>query len=291
MNKIEFSDVNRFITSLGLIFIGLAFFLPWFLIQNNSILIIEQAEINKLTPIAKKTIESQQETIFTINTIFPYISIILIISGLIFLAFGIWKWNKRQTIIDKIQDEELKAKEIQNLSLQDKRELIAVEIADNEIVDNNEIDDVNQNIDNYIEIENQIYLQISQGYKNRFALTQNVKIGDYYYDIILKSKNLETDNDRIVEIKFYKNRLELDKLKDTSTRLVISAKNYDTTFKRRTLPYLLIIYNGVEFDLNVADYKTKLQNYSKTLGKIIRVKFIKQSELINLKPTDYLGIS
>lgn len=148
MNKIEFSDVNRFITSLGLIFIGLAFFLPWFLIQNNSILIIEQAEINKLTPIAKKTIESQQETIFTINTIFPYISIILIISGLIFLAFGIWKWNKRQTIIDKIQDEELKAKEIQNLSLQDKRELIAVEIADNEIVDNNEIDDVNQNIDN-----------------------------------------------------------------------------------------------------------------------------------------------
>ena len=291
MNKIEFSDVNRFITSLGLIFIGLAFFLPWFLIQNNSILTIEQLEINKLTPIAKKTIESQQETIFVINNIFPYVSIFLIILGLFLLAFGIWKWNKRQTIIDKIQDEELKSKEIQNLSSQDKRELIADEIATSETDDNNEIENVSQNIDNYIEIENQIFLQINQGYKNRFTLTQNVKIGDYYYDIILKSKNLETNNDRIVEIKFYKNRLEIDKLKDTLTRLVISAKNYDTTFKRRTLPFLLIIYNGNEFDLNVADCKIKLQSYARTLGKTIRVKFIKQSELINLKPTDYLGIS
>lgn len=206
------------------------------------------------------------------------------------LFIGILRWNKRQAISDRIQDEELKFKEIQNLSSQDKRELIANEIEDFSEDNYEEIEKVNKNIDNYIKIENQIYLQLEQGYKNRFALSQNIKIGDYNYDIILKSKNIETDNDRIVEIKFHKNVLTLDNLKDSTTQLVLSSKNYDATFKRRTLPFLIIIYSENEFDLNLKEYKMKLQDYAMTLGKTVRVKFIKESEIINLKPTDYLGL-
>lgn len=291
MNKIEFSDVNRFLTSLGLIFIGLAFFLPWFVNQNDKLLILEQEKINKLTPTAKKIIESQQETILIINNFFPYLCSALILLGLVMLTIGIIRWNRRQTISDKIQDEELKSKEIQNLSSQDKRELIANEIEINDPENFTEVETIDAEIDNYIQIENQIYLQLNQAYKNRFTLSQNVKIGDYNYDIILKSRNLETDSDRIVEIKFYKNTITLNNLKDAATQFILATKNYDFTFKRRALPFLIVIYSGTEFDLNLKDYKTKIQDYSKTLGKNLRIKFVQENEIINIKPTEYLRIT
>lgn len=293
MNKIEFGDVNRFLTSLGLIFLGLAFFLPWFINQNDKILTIEQENLKKLTPTAQKIIRSQQDTLLTINDTFPYLSFGLIVLGLLLLIIGIIRWNIRQAISDRIQDEELKSKEIQNLSSQDKRELIANEIEnyESEYEEDAEIENIDQNIDNYIKIENQIYLQLNQAYKSRFTLSQNIKIGDYNYDIILKSRSLETDNDRIVEIKFHKTMLTIDNLKDAATQLVLSAKNYEFTFKRRTLPFLIIIYSENEFDLNLKDYKIKIQEYSKTLGKTLRVKFVKESEIINVKPTDYLKLT
>ena len=71
MNKIEFSDVNRFLASLGLIAIGLAFFLPWFVNQNNSLLVLEQEKIVKLTLTAQQIIIKQQKTLLTINRILP----------------------------------------------------------------------------------------------------------------------------------------------------------------------------------------------------------------------------
>ena len=114
---------------------------------------------------------------------------------------------------------------------------------------------------------------------------------NFLLDIILKSKNIEIDNDRIIEIKFHKSMLTIENLKDAATQLVMSAKNYDYTFKRRTLPFLIIIYSESEFDLNLKDYKIKIQEYSKTLGKTLRVKFVKESEIINMKPTDYLKLT
>ena len=294
MNRIEFSDVNRFLTSLGLIFIGLAFFLPWFVNQNQQTLVIDSENLKKLTPTAQIVIKEQQDTLLFINNIFPYLSIGLIILGLALLLTGILRWNKRQTITDKIQDEELKSKEIQNLSSQDKRDIIAEEIvienANNAEDEHEEEETINNNIDRYLNTENQIYLQLNAVYKTRFTFSQNIKIGDYNYDIIMKSKDTSVDSDRIVEFKFYANMLNLNNLKDAATQLVISSKSYDITFKRRTIPFLIVIYSQNEYDLNLKQYKIKLQEYSKTLGKNLKVTFVKDSEIMNTRPTEYLRL-
>lgn len=55
MNKIEFSDINKFLTSVGLIFIAAAVLFPWFINQNSSLIILEQEKIEKSTEIAKKS--------------------------------------------------------------------------------------------------------------------------------------------------------------------------------------------------------------------------------------------
>lgn len=291
MNRIEFTDVNRFLTSLGLISIGLAFFIPWFVNQNSTLLLIDQERLDKLTPTAKQIIITQQGHLLSVNTILPYISIGLIALGLTLLVIGIRRWSKRQAVSDKIQDEELKSKEIQNLSSQDKRELIATEL---ETYQENDVDEepelIEQNIDDYINIENQIYLQLSEFYKSSYIPSQNVKIGDYNYDIILKSKDPFKNSDRIIEIKFFKGKLTLENLKDATTQLILASKYYDTSFKRRTVPFLIVLYSDNEFDLALREFKRKLEEYGKTLSKILKVNFIARSQIENTKPSDYLKI-
>ena len=60
MNKLEFSDLNKFLTSVGLIFIGIAFLLPWYINQNSDLIVLEQTKIDSSTKTAQKIIDNQQ---------------------------------------------------------------------------------------------------------------------------------------------------------------------------------------------------------------------------------------
>ena len=285
MNKIEFSDVNRFLASLGLISIGLAFFLPWFVNQNNSLLIIEQEKIQKLTPAAQQIVTKQQNTLLTLNNVLPTVSIVLIIVGFILLIWGIIRWTKRQTVLDKIQDEELRAKEIQNLTAQEKRDLIETEIEKIEEdlpVKTNE-SERQLEIDSYIQIENSIFLQFSQNYKTNFIPSQNIRIGSFEYDIILKSKDVTQYKDRIIEIKFFKNQLTYSNIKDAATKLILACNHYEENFKRRTLAVLIIVYNEQEFDETIKKYKKDIELYGTDLGKPLKVNFFDRQNILTTK--------
>lgn len=289
MNKIEFSDVNRFLASLGLISIGLAFFLPWFVNQNNSLLIIEQDKIQKLTPAAQQIVTKQQNTLLTLNNVLPTVSIGLIVVGFILLIWGIIRWTKRQTVLDKIQDEELRAKEIQNLSSQEKRDLLETEIEKTEEdlpVKTNEADRQLE-IDSYIQIENSIFLQLSQNFKTNYTPSQNVRIGSFEYDIILKSKDLTQYKDRIIEIKFFKNQLIYSNIKDAATKLILACNHYEENFKRRTFAILIIVYSEEEFDETVKKYKKDIEIYGTELGKPLRVNFFNRQKIVTTKAADF----
>ena len=289
MNKIEFSDVNRFLASLGLICIGLAFFLPWFVNQNNSLLIIEQDKIQKLTPAAQQIVTKQQNTLLTLNNVLPTVSIGLIVVGFILLIWGIIRWTKRQTVLDKIQDEELRAKEIQNLSSQEKRDLLETEIEKTEEdlpVKTNEADRQLE-IDSYIQIENSIFLQLSQNFKTNYTPSQNVRIGSFEYDIILKSKALTQYKDRIIEIKFFKNQLTYSNIKDAATKLILACNHYEENFKRRTFAILIIVYSEEEFDETVKKYKKDIEIYGTELGKPLRVNFFNRQKIVTTKAADF----
>jgi hypothetical protein len=289
MNRIEFSDVNRFLASIGLISIGLAFFLPWFVNQNNSLLLIEQDKLQKLTPAAQEIVTKQQDTLLTINKVLPSVSIGLIIIGFVLLIWGIIRWTKRQSVLDKIQDEDLKAREIQNLTSQEKRDLIETEI---EKTEEDQPEKTNQadrqlEIDSYIQIENAIFLQLSQNYKNNYTASQNVRIGNYEYDIILKSKDLTQYKDRIIEIKFFKNRLTYSNIKDATTKLILACNHYEENFKRRTFAVLIIVYSEQEYDETIKKYKKDIELYGTELGKPLKVNFFDRQKIVTTKAGDF----
>jgi len=290
MNKIEFSDVYKFLASLGLIFFGLAFFLPWFINQNNSLLILEDEQIQKLTSTAQVIIENQQKTLFAINRLLPYLSIGLIFLGLLLLFWGVFQWRRRQLVLDRIQDEELKSKEFLNISNQEKRNLIEDEIAMtediNETVITSELDK-QKDIDAYIHIENLIYLKVSKYYRTNYRPSQNIRIENFDYDIILKSIDNSRLADRIFEIKFFKKQLSFDLIKDSATKLIFACKNYEENFKRKTSAVLIIIYTENEYDETLKQYKKKIDLYGKDLLKYFRVNFFAESIIENIKASEF----
>lgn len=293
MNKIEFADVNRFLASLGLISIGLAFFLPWFINQNNSLLIIENRKILELTPTAQQIISKQQSTLWTINRLLPYITIGLIILGLGLLIWGVTKWTKRQTVLDKIQDEDLKSKEISNLSSQEKRDLIENEIKKTEDVNDTELNEIiestdrQNDIDSYINIENRIFDILSQHFRTNHIPSQNVRVGESYYDIILKSKDLTKYKDRITEIKIFKKQLSYEQIKDATTKLIFACKQYEANFKRKTYPLLIVVYDEQEFDETIKQFKRKIEMYGNELIQPFKVTFIHTAQLDNIKASEF----
>lgn len=282
IEKIEFSDINKFMASLGLICIGLAFFLPWFFNHDVSILLLKQSELKELTPTAKTIVETQQNTLQIVNNVLPWISLILIITGITLLVYSILRWKRRQNVLDKIQDEELKFREIQNLTSQEKRDLI-----ENELVSENDDENISESerknvIDKYIYLENLIYKKLSNSFKTSHVPNQNIRIGDYNYDIILKSRDFTMNADRIVEIKLYNQQLTFELLNDPINRLIRISKDYRSKFKRTTKVFLIVVYEHNEFDENLKLLRRKLMDYTQSEGVMLRVSFIPKSMIEDL---------
>ena len=155
MNKLEFGDVNKFLTSLRLIFIALSFALPWFFTQQKTLLTIKESDLKSFTLQAQEVLISQQNLLLQISKHILIISILLFIVGILVLIVGIVRWWRRQNVIDEIQDEDLVFKKMQNFSWLEKRETIEEEL--NNLGEEIQPLEIKTAIDNYIEIENIVF--------------------------------------------------------------------------------------------------------------------------------------
>ncbi|HBL75142.1 MAG: hypothetical protein A2W90_05675 [Bacteroidetes bacterium GWF2_42_66] len=96
MEKIEYSDLNKFLVSIGVTLIIVAFILPWLYLKEPFDLSLTQEQISKLTNEAQKIIVIRQNFILrTINYI-QYLSIGLFVSGLTSIIIGLCRWIKKQ---------------------------------------------------------------------------------------------------------------------------------------------------------------------------------------------------
>ena len=97
LNKIEFSDLYRFLTSIGLIFIASAFLIPW-LFMKQELGIISTSEYNELIQSSKDLVDNRISLNLLVIKALPFISILLFLFGcfLIFVGFKKWKKNKME---------------------------------------------------------------------------------------------------------------------------------------------------------------------------------------------------
>lgn len=281
MNKIEFSDINKFLTSLGLIFIGVAILLPWFINQNIDLIILEQEKIDKTTTTAKTIITKQQDYLLFISQNLICIVATLIGLGLLLLIIGIYRWKKRQYVIDEIQNEELKSKRLQNISKDEKKEIIENEIGSS-------VENKSTAVQKYLDIENLIYLKLAPYYKVNYETSQDMRIGQFTYDIILKSKYIEKREDLILEIKYFDKLPPHNRLLESINRFLLGINNYENTQKRKVTPVILLIFGAL--DNNQAnDQKAKLKAYLTEIRPDLRIKFFKESDIHSIETPQLLA--
>jgi hypothetical protein len=272
MNRVEFSDINRFLTSIGLIFLLSSAVLPWFINQNSSVITIDQNTIDSSTDAGKRIIVNQQEYLLFISDHLVCISGTLLVLGILLLGIGIYRWKKRQRVIDEIQNEELKSKQKENISPEQKMEIITHEL---------EKEDQNPagGVETYLNIENSIYLKLSQFYKVNYDTTRDIRIGQFTYDIIVKSKFIEQREDIILEVKYYYRNPGYTRTLDALNRLLLAVNHYESTQRRNATPILIFVLNPEIDKTKFLEHKFKLAEYLANTRPDCRLKIFGEDEL------------
>jgi hypothetical protein len=283
MNRVEFSDINKFFASIGLILIGLALFLPWIINQNSDLLFLDKENLNTLSPESIQIITKQQNYLLFLSNSLSWLIPVLFLLGFFLLCYGLWQWKKRQKVIDQIQDLDLKAKQHQNLTLEDRKEIKEEELMEAKP------EDIKTEVDKYIAIENKIYKKLLPYYRVNYETISNIRIGLYNYDIILKSRYIKVRADLILEVKYYKTQLIYNRLFDATMQFFQAINHYENNLQRRAIPILIFVYETDGEKEKISEYKEKLIAYSQEMGKKIRVKFFKESELDSVEHSDLLA--
>lgn len=177
--------------------------------------------------------------------------------------------------MDGIQDEELKSKKQQNIGTEEKKQIIENEIE-------NSVGSKSASVQKYINI---IYLKLSQYYQVNYLTSQNIRIGRYNYDVILKSKFLEKREDIVLEIKYIAKILNPGKLLDSVTRFLFAINHYENSQQRQVTPvFLFIINESIDFN-QVVEERRKLALYSSNFRTDLRIISLKETEIQSIDPT------
>lgn len=104
--KIDFGHhFYKFVASMGAALITAGIAVPWFFGQSVAVLMISDADLDSLNPVARHIIIQRQNTIAWIQQFaLPTFTVILLTVGLIFFIWGFAGWRRRQAVLDKSED-------------------------------------------------------------------------------------------------------------------------------------------------------------------------------------------
>ena len=129
MNRPEYTDVYKFIASLGVILIGLALLIPWLVLQDTFDLQYTTKSLSDLTPTAQALIATRQATAIWLTDHLVLISAGIGILGLALLAYGTYQWNKRQMVVNRKENAETEQAE-RNLKTLSSQEILAAAVSE-----------------------------------------------------------------------------------------------------------------------------------------------------------------
>tara|TARA_R110002050_G_scaffold116847_2_gene233409 strand:+ start:73908 stop:74825 length:918 start_codon:yes stop_codon:yes gene_type:complete len=256
-NKIEFSDLYKFLTSTGLIVLGSAFFIPWLFMKQDQGLLISESEYKLLNEQARLLFDSRIELNLLISKSILWFSLALLIIGISTMCFGIWKWSERQKILDEAQNIDIAEKRVGQKNLKPSEVLRK---ADSEIEEEIEAkaDDNKENIvkeitpekrnmlkSNLIDLENLFYQKILEFNTFNYKVSSNIKIADKYrIDLLLNSYNNAKHRDVLVEMKFLQNKLSMQLIRDSYKHFREAFIYYTNTTQRKGTMVFIVVYRN-----------------------------------------------
>ncbi len=281
MEKIEYGDVNRFLVSTGLVLISLSLAVPYFYLNGDFGLYIEQEKVKHFSAAIQSILAEKEAIAITIQKFILWISLGFFTSGLGFLTIGLIRWFKRQRKIDEKENldiQKLKL-EIDDLTPEEKREKAKEEVEANEIAEivenKRKADDIpnplkEEAVSNYLKVEERIVNHFKNYRTENFQILDNVKIaGRFWVDILLESKTKEYA-DRIVEIKYASKNLPYSLIKEALAKL----DKYLNFYGRKAVPVLIVVFSN-EVEMPDVQRKILAQKVNSDTDNYVSLKGLK----------------
>lgn len=279
LDKVEFSDLYKFLTSVGLIFIASAFLLPWLFMKDGIGILVSEEEYSALIETSKNLTDKRIALSSFVITSIPWISSLLFIVGSFLVSYGLFYWKKKQKRVDETEELNLlelrlKIKKLNSSEIKDKAENeIEEEIsAQSDIVENEaspqpEVtkSDMELMKGNLIDIENLFYEKIVEFNSFDFKVNSNVKIvGGREVDILLNAYNIKKKPDILIDIKYLQNKLSMQLIRDAYQRFKQIHNSYVGNTKRNAKMKFVIVY---KHDIAKPDQINRFINACKELER------------------------
>ncbi len=256
MDKIEYSDINKFLVSFGLTLIVVACLLPWLYLREPFDLVIEKAKINELTEEAQRIISVRQSFISKTIDYVQFVSLGFSALGLISIITGLRRWYIKQKDLDK-REKIITSKHEHELNQLTKEQVTRK--ADNEFESIKETkgDDPKTNqeiskatfVPKYLQLERIFFEKLMTFLYPDFKILSNNSLDIFEYDIILQPIK-ENRPDYIFEIKYYPNGYNKYNLQDAILRLAMGTKHYINKTGRQAQPIIVVVTQQNDFDDN-----------------------------------------
>ena len=260
--KFEFSDIYKFIVSLGVVLISLSVLVPWLFLKEPFDLLKTQAELAAVTEIARAAILRRQESVAIILRFIHWFSAVGCICGAAFIYVGLKKWYANQLLLDEQQKIEV---ELKKQSLRDAtKDEIALDIAqDLDVASVQKSSDTLFSLrafeSQYAQLESTVAGRLAIVLAGKYDVEQNKMIGGVELDILLRGRAKLT-KDIIVEVKSIRRGFNYGWLREVFLKNVY-AKNIYAQLTGRIPNTLLLIVLDLEAEAS-DKFKTMLTRIS-----------------------------
>jgi hypothetical protein len=298
MTKLEYSDLYKFLVSLGIVLIGLSLFAPWLFLRESFDALLKASDILDLTPTAQALLNyRQQAALWFVRNVW-WISLILAIGGLLPLIMGIVLWVRRQRVLDQREKIETRKVGLEAEILRHKLESqtpaqiaigameeITEEVEAEEAPQLSMVRSVKSGVQEYLRVEETFLNKLVDcyGYERTLIRQQST---DAAYDAILMSDSPELA-DVVFEVKRLTRDLSLHRLRAVVDQISRSIQDYAVLRMRLTTTVVGIALFVVPEDDRVTartqEYLQVTRDQADLYGVRVDLIFITEKELQEIR--------
>jgi hypothetical protein len=289
MEKFDYSDLYKFLVSVGITLIALSILLPWLYLKEPFDLNVKQEELKLLTAQGQAIIKNRQQLVATYYTFIPKVAIGLAIAGLISIVYGIAKWFPKQKNLDKrdITSTLIAQKELEQMGSAEIKEKNEKEFKQAEILNatsSNQPIVKEEFLSSYLQIEQIFNSKITAFYQNQYTVLTNIRSGRDEYDLILTT-DLKEQSDFVFEFKYFKNHVTHYELGKLLFPLNTKLLHYANAVKLKVAMILMVVLNNEDYE-KLLPSKPLLVGEAKMLYSLdLKIEYVTEKDFDCLNKT------
>jgi hypothetical protein len=234
----NYSDFYRFLVSLGVLLMGMAFVFPWLFLREPFNLLLEVSKSATLTPAAQHILAVRQRWLDFAYVLLPWISGASFILGVAVSSVGLSKWWKKQRdVIDPMEVASLRS--MTETQIAEKAQAEMEEgLATPAPIKTTGLPLAQ--VASYRRVEEQVAAKLADLFPTRAVdVLMNMALDDVEYDAILRSK--VPGWDWVVEVKYISKGFHSGWLRAVISSVVARTATYVRAARRQAKAILVIV--------------------------------------------------